>query len=300
MEYRQRAAGLDGLRGMAAVMVVVYQAINLCDLTVPTRVIVPKLADVPLADWPGRFALGVFNADAAINIFFILSGLVLSVSLQREREFDAGTAVRFVFRRILRIYPALIVTVLVFGAASYVSLPALFSIPFAPRQMLLNGLLLETGVNGETWTLQAAMLMVPVTLFVAWLQRVFGAVVPLAFVLFALFCLFNGPLFGMLILRASLLAFALGMLIATNAVRQLAMKLPAWLWGLCLVSRHAGTILRLQQRNAGAVWFADAVGHGGRLALLQGAGGGRAVSWATAIFRPHFLQPVSLARRGGV
>jgi peptidoglycan/LPS O-acetylase OafA/YrhL len=221
---------------MAAVMVVIYQAINLCDLTVPTRVIVPKLAGVPLADWPGRFALSVFNADAAINIFFILSGLVLSISLQREREFDARAAARFIFRRILRIYPALIVTVLVFGAVSYVSLPALFSVPFAPRQMLLNGLLLETSVNGETWTLQAAMLMVPLVLFIAWLQRHFGAVVPSAFVLFALFCLFNGPLFGMLILRASLLAFALGMLIATDAVRRLATKLPAWLWGLCLTA----------------------------------------------------------------
>jgi peptidoglycan/LPS O-acetylase OafA/YrhL len=221
---------------MAAVMVVIYQAINLCDLTVPTRVIVPKLADVPLADWPGRYALGAFNADAAINIFFILSGLVLSVSLQRERTFDAGTAVRFVFRRILRIYPALIVTVLAFGAVSYISLPALFSLPFAPRQMLLNSLLLETSVNGETWTLQAAMLMVPVALFIAWLQRHFGAVVPFAFVLFATFYLFNGPLFGMLILRASLLALALGMLIATDIVRRVATKLPAWLWGLCLMA----------------------------------------------------------------
>lgn len=236
MEYRQPAAGLDGLRGMAAVTVVIYQAINLCDLTVPARVIVPKLADVPLADWPGRFALGVFNADAAINIFFILSGLLLAISLQREREFDARTALRFIFRRILRIYPALIVTVLAFGAVSYIFLPALFSFPFAPRQMLLNSLLLDTSVNGETWTLQAAMLMVPLVLFIAWLQRLFGAAVPFAFVLFALFHLFNGPLFGMLILRASLLAFALGMLIATDAARRLATRLPGWLWGLCLIA----------------------------------------------------------------
>ncbi|HEV7881286.1 MAG TPA: acyltransferase [Bradyrhizobium sp.] len=236
MEYKQRAAGLDGLRGMAAIAVVVYQAINLCDLTIPTRIIVPKLADVPLADWPGRFALSVFNAEAAVNIFFIMSGLVLSASLQREREFDAQTAGRFIFRRILRIYPALIVTILAFGAVSYISLPALFGLPFAPRQMLLNSLLLETGVNGETWTLQAEMLMVPVVLLVVWLQRPFGPAVPFAFVLFALFYLFNGPLFGMLILRASLLAFALGMLIATDAARQVAAKLPAWLWGLCLVA----------------------------------------------------------------
>jgi peptidoglycan/LPS O-acetylase OafA/YrhL len=221
---------------MAAVMVVIHQAINLCDLTVPTRVIVPTLADVPLADWSGRFALSVFNADAAISIFFILSGLVLSRSLQQEREFDARTVFRFVFRRILRIYPALIVTVLAFGAVSYISLPALFAFPFSPRQMLLNSLLLETSVNGETWTLQAAMLMVPVVLFIAWLRRLFGAVVPFAFVLFALFCLFNVPLFGMPVLRVPLLAFALGMLIATDAARRLATKLPAWLWGLCLLA----------------------------------------------------------------
>src|SRR4051794_4970954 len=220
---------------MAAVMVVIYQAINLCDLTIPTRLIVPELADVPVADWPGRFALSVFNADAAINIFFILSGLVLSVSLQREREFDAGAAFRFIFKRALRIYPALIVTILAFGAVSYVSLPALFSLAFAPRQMMLNSLLLEPSVNGETWTLQAAMLMVPLVLFINWLQRLFGAAVLLAFASFALFCLFNGPLFGMVILRASLLAFAFGMLIATDAARQLTSKLPAWLWGLCLM-----------------------------------------------------------------
>src|SRR4051794_29855320 len=163
---------------MAAIAVVIYQAVNLCDLIVPARVVAPNLAAVPFADWPARFVLAVFSADSAINIFFILSGLLLSRSLQREPILDAATGARFIFRRILRIYPALTLTVLAFGAASYLSLPALFSFPFSPHQMLLNSLLLDTSVNGETWALQVQMLLAPVVLIVAWLQRRLAAVVP--------------------------------------------------------------------------------------------------------------------------
>jgi peptidoglycan/LPS O-acetylase OafA/YrhL len=231
-----RSAGLDGLRGFAAVAVVIYQAINLCDLTIPTRVISPRLDDVPSADWPARLVLSIFNAEASINIFFIISGLVLSASLQRERRLNAATAFRFVLRRIARIYPALIFTILAFGAISYVSLPALFVFPFSPTQMLFNSLLLEPNVNGETWTLQVEMLMVPAILFIVWLQRRLGLLAPAAFVVFALIQLFRAPLFGVVILHVSLVAFALGMLIATDALRLAAMKVPAWLWGPCVAA----------------------------------------------------------------
>jgi peptidoglycan/LPS O-acetylase OafA/YrhL len=121
-----RSVALDGVRGCAAISVVIYHGINICDLTIPTRVILPELSKVPGQDWPGRLVLCIFDGGAAVHIFFILSGLVLSASLQREPVFDAWAAARFVIRRILRLYPALIFTVLAFGLASHLSLPAFF------------------------------------------------------------------------------------------------------------------------------------------------------------------------------
>lgn len=229
-----RSTGLDGIRGMAAVAVVIYHGINICDLTIPTRVINPELSMVPVADWPGRLALCIFDGSTAVNIFFILSGLVLSASLQREPVFDVWTTARFVLRRILRIYPALIVAVLAFGVASYISLPALFGAPFTPTQMLLNSFLVEIGVNGATWTLQVEMLMVPAILGVMWLQRIIGTMAPAAFFIVSLLWFFQGPPFGVAIMHVAMPAFALGLLIPTIITRDAVQRLPPSSWAAFL------------------------------------------------------------------
>jgi peptidoglycan/LPS O-acetylase OafA/YrhL len=48
----------------------------------------------------------VFNGRAAVVIFFVLSGYVLTRSLQRS-QFNRGAVLRFYARRIFRLYPAI-------------------------------------------------------------------------------------------------------------------------------------------------------------------------------------------------
>jgi peptidoglycan/LPS O-acetylase OafA/YrhL len=234
MENNQRAAGLDGLRGVAAVSVVFYHATILCDLPLIQRVLLPPLASVRAPDWLGRLVLSIFNGAMAVNIFFILSGLVLAASLKREPVFDVWMSARFVIRRVLRIYPALIVAIFVFGAASYVSLPQMSSAPYALVRLLRNALLLDYSVIGPTWTLQAEMLMVPVILVVTGLRRFFGPAALVIFLIFSMVCIFQGaPVFAD-VLNIALMAFALGMLIPTAAAREGVEKLPSWAWAAFL------------------------------------------------------------------
>lgn len=67
---------LDSLRGIAASIVVFHHAINLCDLGLADRAFMPFAS----ADLTGRALLSFISGGMAVNIFFILSGAVLTVS----------------------------------------------------------------------------------------------------------------------------------------------------------------------------------------------------------------------------
>jgi peptidoglycan/LPS O-acetylase OafA/YrhL len=84
----------------------------------------------------------VVPADAAVVVFFVLSGYVLAASL-RGRSRDLGTAAGFAVRRVFRLYPANIIATAI--AALVIS---------APLAMTLSNMAL-TGwdVNGVAWSL---------------------------------------------------------------------------------------------------------------------------------------------------
>ena len=88
---QRRLAGLDGLRAIAVLAVIVYHF-------------------VPVAA-PGGY-LGV-------DVFFVISGFLITSLLLRERARTGGVAVsRFWLRRARRLLPALTLVVLVSGAAA--------------------------------------------------------------------------------------------------------------------------------------------------------------------------------------
>src|SRR5580765_5170109 len=92
-----RAAGysvkLEALRGLAALMVVGYHAF-------PST----------LYSWMHV----IFNGRAAVSLFFVLSGYVLGLSLRRGTGTILYQYLFFMYRRVLRIYPAYFVTSLIF------------------------------------------------------------------------------------------------------------------------------------------------------------------------------------------
>ncbi|WP_189402114.1 acyltransferase family protein, partial [Mesorhizobium sp. M2E.F.Ca.ET.154.01.1.1] len=106
---------LDSLRGVAAICVVFHHCIHIADPHLVPRVLNAPLSALSGVDIAGRALLSVFAGGMAVNLFFVLSGAVLMASLYREVRFDVWTAIRFTLRRILRIYPALIVMIAGFG-----------------------------------------------------------------------------------------------------------------------------------------------------------------------------------------
>lgn len=71
-----------------------------------------------------KLLLILFSGDAAVTLFFVLSGCVLAMSLQRKGRLDPETLKQFYLRRFFRIYPALWLSNLLGLVALYVVLRA--------------------------------------------------------------------------------------------------------------------------------------------------------------------------------
>jgi peptidoglycan/LPS O-acetylase OafA/YrhL len=101
---------LDGLRGYAAVVVVVFHTILGIDPTQISRILYESILKID--DTYGRatkILLKLFNGETAVVIFFVLSGAVLFNSLRHNTERFSPMSLKFLVRRFLRIYPALFV-----------------------------------------------------------------------------------------------------------------------------------------------------------------------------------------------
>jgi peptidoglycan/LPS O-acetylase OafA/YrhL len=90
---------LTSVRGVACLVVLVGHVIQTI-----------RYDPVPRSSW-GRVVHDVvtyaFNAQAAVLLFFVLSGCVLSLSLRRVVRFDWSTLTGFYVKRVFRIYPLL-------------------------------------------------------------------------------------------------------------------------------------------------------------------------------------------------
>jgi peptidoglycan/LPS O-acetylase OafA/YrhL len=114
-----------------------------------------------------RLILVLINGNAALSLFFVLSGFVLALSLSRDRRTVPAMAGAFTARRFLRIYPALAVN-LVLTIAVLLAMQKLFpSLAVqAPTSSELkdNLLLVDYRVNGPTWSLLVELLAIPLLL----------------------------------------------------------------------------------------------------------------------------------------
>lgn len=176
---------LDGLRGWAALAVVLYHCILFYGPEL-TQIMIQnptELADFRQgAEW---LILNGANGSFAVTIFFILSGLVLAQSLRRNAGEPAIVlCLSFTIRRVIRLMPPLIVCVIfafIVGQAL-----AKFGIDASRQKSLVdlieNVLLRSFQINGATWTIQVEMLAIPFILTIFLLQRAGGPV--LAFISF--------------------------------------------------------------------------------------------------------------------
>lgn len=160
-----RLAELDALRGLAALAVVLFHFTTRFDQLYPQ---------------PERFELAFPQGHFGVNLFFIISGFVIFMTLDRTRH-----AMDFVVSRFSRLYPAYWVCILLtFCITHWLGLPGKL---VSAGQALGNGLMFHglwrvPNVDAVYWTLEVELL------FYSWmlllfmlgrLERVFVAVIAL-------------------------------------------------------------------------------------------------------------------------
>jgi peptidoglycan/LPS O-acetylase OafA/YrhL len=152
-----RNPDLDGLRGLAALSV----ALGHCYVQVTGL----ELWTKSLKDFPSmphdlvvaRILSALFPSDAAVMVFFVLSGHVLWESFSHRKLWFFRDLPDYVAARLYRLLPLTIVTALPLGFISTV--PA--------RELVANMLLFSHSMNGVLWSLQAEMVGSGM-LFVVW------------------------------------------------------------------------------------------------------------------------------------
>jgi len=162
---------LEGLRGLASVVVVARHSLNAVQMPLPLR---RALLEGPLAP--------LLNAQGAVQLFFVLSGYVLALSLSRHTGRLATG--QFLVRRVFRIYPPYIAAVLGAWALCAVSASRglrpgytrwldVLAVPTPDAGPVLESLWfpgLGAGLLAVGWTLEIEMvfsLLLPVLLWFA-------------------------------------------------------------------------------------------------------------------------------------
>jgi peptidoglycan/LPS O-acetylase OafA/YrhL len=151
-----RARAVDGLCGWAAISVVFYHSILNYDPSLVANAIAPPVWVVSPALLWSKVALSIFNGEYAVILFFIISGFVLQLSLNRLQVLDASAALQFFVKRAFRLMPSIFVAVT--AAASMLLICHLLTgvrneqLPPNLADYIKNLFLIDTKVEGVTWT----------------------------------------------------------------------------------------------------------------------------------------------------
>jgi len=122
---------LEALRGVAAMMVAVWHSLAVLPGSGVKADVIASLRRLT-------------NGNAAVTLFFVLSGFVLGLSLRKAGECSRKQFLGFCVRRLFRIYPVFLFSTLLVVACLYYShymgglFPAWFNSPSDYRQTELN------------------------------------------------------------------------------------------------------------------------------------------------------------------
>lgn len=213
-----RSEALDGLRGLAATSVIFFHAI------LHHEVLVQSVLPLPIQDLDSvnhvliKAALSLFNGNSAVLLFFVLSGFVLRLSLERSREQGWGVVWPFVARRICRLYPAMI-----FCMACYYLLALLywrlgwagFPVPDLAKAAI-NATLWKIPWHGPSTTIQAEMFAVPFILAFFFVTRSsLGSIASVLFLAYSIFAIeMQKFVLHLPNMNSWLFAFVVGMVVA--------------------------------------------------------------------------------------
>jgi peptidoglycan/LPS O-acetylase OafA/YrhL len=151
---------LESVRGLAAMSVLLIHACSVLGGEPPWSTLFRTFPEVQSSDELfRRMIFVVFNGNAAVSMFFVLSGFVLALSLRRDGRLAVFTA-----RRLLRIYPALAVNIVLMTLVLWLLVWIFPNVPFknpTVSQLWANVALVGFDINEPTWTLLVELLAIP-------------------------------------------------------------------------------------------------------------------------------------------
>ncbi len=170
-DNRNFSLGLAGLRGFAAVAVVIYHVFHvlpIAGIDGPQEIMVDVFYGPLLAQ---HVFLGFFNGRGAVTLFFVLSGCVLALSLDRQPRFGLRDMGGYLVRRGFRLYPLLIFAASLGAMLQYFMQPGAieavsrwvnwhYNVPNhdLPREWLLNALGVSDTLNSPAWSIRVELL----------------------------------------------------------------------------------------------------------------------------------------------
>jgi peptidoglycan/LPS O-acetylase OafA/YrhL len=167
---------VESLRGVAAFMVAAFHA-SQAQWSEGKLIVTAPDRDAPLTGLILHAMQALFNGHGAVVMFFVISGFVLSLSLASGPQALAPAARRFFAARILRIYPAVVATILLFAILFRVfglALEGSTAEHYTASGLLRHMLLLDSRINGVLWTLQLEVLAVPAIFAMYFVGRRWG------------------------------------------------------------------------------------------------------------------------------
>ena len=169
---------LSSIRGIAALVVLFGHVFAIIDRHSPIYA-----SASPITNSVFDFLGHSFNGNGAVEIFFVLSGLVLSLSLRKYDRIKLKTALGFYVRRVFRIFPALwisLIVALLLLSFERNGCPAGFCTDWAAgafqedytlKRIILSFLSIYVHLNGPMWSLRAELFysfLFPVMFFYLW------------------------------------------------------------------------------------------------------------------------------------
>lgn len=231
---------LESLRGVAALVVAFYHAGNARYLAAD--------GETPAIAYNGDALGAVWNAllkayvwllagHGAVVVFFVLSGYVLTLSLERMSGSGLRIAGIFMLRRVLRLWPPLLFMLAVFYVVRVTLGYSLFGMGdevYSAWSMLMHALLIDNTINGVVWSLQIEAMAAPIILLTWLAWRRWGEVALWASLLLLLPVTFSNDLDRMMAsLRLEnlrplqhLFAFVVGMMVPMLVRFTLRLNLP--------------------------------------------------------------------------
>lgn len=147
-ENFKRENRLDSLRGIAALCVAAGHCIVAMSLNPQYANTFKTLNYNSKTEVMLRLLHILFNAEASVIVFFVLSGYVLTKSLSKINGNYLSEFVCYIFKRIYRIFPTVI----------FSFIPLAYFIDKSAWEYVKNMFLSEITINGVTWTLKVEIL----------------------------------------------------------------------------------------------------------------------------------------------